>query len=238
MENFLAQKAFLLSSIIKRQTISCVAYTVEQIFLNSISQGEKIFLLDMLSDVLLQQQRETSKALKKEPNYSLSTQKVRYISFTSLQKYQTCSSSEVDPFLYRFTVHTFFSLCRALQASGRKLPIVVFEKCLLTCSLFLLHSSLLPDAHQIILEFSNLIASLYLSSKQSKWTQKVILSCYYALSRSISSALLKEQQHYTLLVAKICSEIDSLLESSSLVLAKDIHALSLTTLQEFSSKLQ
>ena len=234
MENFLAQKASLLSCIIKKQTISCVAYTIDQIFQNALSQGEKIFLLDMLCEVLLQQQRETGKLPKKEPNYSLSTQKVRYISFTSLQKQHTASSTEIDPFIYTFTVHTFFSLCRALHSAGKKLATIVFEKSILTCSLFLLHSNLFPDAHQMILEFSNLIAPLALSATQSKWSQKVILSCYYALARSIPAALCNEQQHYSLLVGKICSEIDSLLESSTPT--KDIHALCLSTLQEFASK--
>lgn len=67
----------------------------------------------------------------------------------------------------------------------------------------------------MILEFSNLIASLALSASQSKCSQKVILSCYYALSRSIPAALCNEQQHYSLLVGKICTEIDALLEATA-----------------------
>ena len=211
---FSEAKSAIISSLFKLEPAKSVRYISQQIFLNSLSEGDKMFLLDLLNKLVFTASND-NKVENCPTDCSLSQMKnIRFISQTSLKIRKSPNVQAIDSFKSVFIPNLFFSLLYQLP-SNNKHPTAIseslLENLLLLLSNCLIHSKVFHESTKMNDEFgSYVIQHLTLNSTCNENT-KTILCSYFAFVSSFNS-----QTNSLELVLRITNELDSLLSNCQL----------------------
>ena len=245
-EEFSTRKNLLISTLIRKDPVKSVHFICNQIFSNAISEGDKLFLLDIFNSLFISVEKSMNSNQKDNTKQLTSSaisssNKVRYIAATALKLRKSCTSQPVDHFLGVFIPNVFFSILYQLPQPNNPItkPSFVlgnlFESLVLFLSNCLIQAINLPVAPKMNDEFGVFVVQhLTISTKlpaNSTGTIdeaiKTTLCCYYAFASTVNY-----NGNSLGLYLKIAQELDFLLENFSL--DNEIRSLAISVMQNIS----